>query len=698
MATNILQPRVLLMLLVAAGVAAGLLLLVGAKPAWATSQTFAPAQNFEVGSTPNYVANADFNGDGKVDLAITNDDSSNVSVLLGNGNGTLQTKQDIPVERRPSSVTSVDFNEDGNADLAISYSASIRDASGVYSYNGSVLLGNVDGTFQPKQDFPVGGYQPTSITSADFNKDTIADLAVSNYGSHDVSILLGKGDGSFQSAQRYGTVGSNPAQVITADFNNDGELDLATSNGNWNVSVLLGNGDGTFRTAQVVTMSHIPFFNSLSSADFNGDGNKDLAATGHLCCGQGKVSVALGKGDGTFQPGQDIPVGNGQTIPTSVTSTDFNKDRIADLAVSNSATDNVSVLWGKGDGGFETIQDTFPAGDYPAFVIGADLNADTYPDLAVANQTAQAIDNVSVLLNTTTPGTPPDTTAPSITLTTPSNGATHDLNQTVTTDYSCQDEAEGSGVASCQGTVADGAPVNTATSGTKTFTVTASDNAGNVASVTHTYTVVGAGQCTITGTSSADVLQGTSGDDVICGLGRSDTIKGLGGNDILRGDAGNDKLFGGAGDDTLDGSTGTDTANFSEALAAVIASLTANTATGEGSDTLMGVESLVGSPKNDALTGSEANNTLNGGGGADTIDGLGGADTLTGGGGNDTEHGGLGNDTVVGSGGADNLFGDENDDAVNSKDNVNGNDSLDGGTGTDTKVTDTTEKSILGFP
>jgi Ca2+-binding RTX toxin-like protein len=204
--------------------------------------------------------------------------------------------------------------------------------------------------------------------------------------------------------------------------------------------------------------------------------------------------------------------------------------------------------------------------------------------------------------------------------------------------------------------------------------------------------------CTKTGTSSADVLQGTSGDDVICGLGGSDTIKGLGGNDILRGEAGNDKLFGGSGNDTLDGSLGTDTANFSEALAAITASLSTNTATGDGSDTLAGVENLIGSPKNDTLTGSEANNTINGGGGADTLDGLGGADTLTGAGGNDTEHGGLGNDSVVGSGGADSLFGDENDDTVNSKDGVNGNDSLDGGAGTDTKVTDTTEKSIVGFP
>jgi Ca2+-binding RTX toxin-like protein len=204
--------------------------------------------------------------------------------------------------------------------------------------------------------------------------------------------------------------------------------------------------------------------------------------------------------------------------------------------------------------------------------------------------------------------------------------------------------------------------------------------------------------CTKTGTSSADVLQGTTGDDVICGLGGSDTIKALGGNDILRGDAGNDKLFGGSGNDTLDGSLGTDTANFSEALAAITASLSTNTATGDGSDTLAGVENLIGSPKNDTLTGSEANNTINGGGGADTLDGLGGADTLTGAGGNDTEHGGLGNDSVVGSGGADSLFGDENDDTVNSKDGVNGNDSLDGGAGTDTKVTDTTEKSIVGFP
>jgi Ca2+-binding RTX toxin-like protein len=124
----------------------------------------------------------------------------------------------------------------------------------------------------------------------------------------------------------------------------------------------------------------------------------------------------------------------------------------------------------------------------------------------------------------------------------------------------------------------------------------------------------------------------------------------------------------------------TDTASYAPSLTAVIASLAANTATGKGSDTFVGVENLLGSSKVDSLTGS---NTYN---------------RLTGGGANDALKGGAGNDTVIGSGGADTLAGEDGNDAVNSRDGTNGNDSLDGGSGTGTKVTDTTERSITGFP
>src|SRR5829696_808149 len=189
-----------------------------------------------------------------------------------------------------------------------------------------------------------------------------------------------------------------------------------------------------------------------------------------------------------------------------------------------------------------------------------------------------------------------------------------------------------------------------------------------------------ASSCTKTGTANSETISGTSGDDVICAGDGNDTVKGLGGNDTLKGEAGADQLLGGVGNDTLDGGLGTDTASYSASLTAVNASLATNSATGEGPDTFLGVENLLGSSKADTLTGSTTNNTL------------------TGGGGTDTEQGGLGNDQVIGSGGADTLKGEDGDDTVNSQDGVNGNDSLDGGAGTDTKVMDATEKSIVGFP
>ena len=201
-------------------------------------------------------------------------------------------------------------------------------------------------------------------------------------------------------------------------------------------------------------------------------------------------------------------------------------------------------------------------------------------------------------------------------------------------------------------------------------------------------------QCTISGTEGNDVLEGTEEDDVICGLGGNDKIMGLGGNDTLRGGDGKDTLKGGEGDDTLDGGAGTDTASYQGSATGVKASLTANTATGEGSDTFTAIEHLTGSYYDDELTGSEQTNSLQGSGGKDTLSGQGGADALSGGSAADTLKGGSGNDKLTGGSGADKLFGDEDDDALNSQDSVSGNDALDGGAGTNTCTTDATEASI----
>ncbi len=159
---------------------------VNAQPA----NSFWAAVNYGASSGPWSVAAADFNGDGKADLAVANYGSDNVSVLLGNGDGAFQAAVDYSAGSDPRSVAIGDFNGDGRTDLAVAN----------YSSNdASVLLGNGDGTFQTAVNYTAGS-GPWSVAVADFNGDGRADLAVANYTSNSVSVLLGNADGTFLAA------------------------------------------------------------------------------------------------------------------------------------------------------------------------------------------------------------------------------------------------------------------------------------------------------------------------------------------------------------------------------------------------------------------------------------------------------------------------------------------------------------------
>jgi Tfp pilus tip-associated adhesin PilY1 len=240
-----------------------------AAPAWAQFETRASQ------ALPNEslgIVTGDFNHDGKLDVAVIGD---YLSVLLGNGDGTFQP----PVNYTALGVTIAvaDFNGDGNLDLVI----------GNENNSVSVFLGNGDGTFQTPKVSSTTGACCSFIAVADFNGDHKMDIVVIDFSY--VSVLLGNGDGTFQAPTdiNYDLV-LGAQQLAAGDFNNDGKPDVALVGyfgGTQNFWILLGNGDGTFQSPLTYPTRIVP--GSVAVADFNGDGNLDLAIGGYLGSGVG---------------------------------------------------------------------------------------------------------------------------------------------------------------------------------------------------------------------------------------------------------------------------------------------------------------------------------------------------------------------------------------------------------------------------
>ncbi len=336
--------------------------------------TFQTPVNLGAGAGPSSVTAADFNADGKPDLAIANTGSNTVVVRLGNGNGTFQTARSFAVAGGPFFVTIGDVNRDNRSDLVVANSGSGRIA---------VLLGKGDGTFQAPVLLPPGNtLSAWSVAVGDFNGDARPDLVRANTDGSTVSLFPGNGNGTFQSAVAF-AAGPGPTSVVPGDFNNDGKLDVAVANdrdgtieGSSTVSVLLGNGLGSFQAPRTFAVGSLSW--AVAAGDFNGDGAADLAAGNTAST---TVSVLLGSGNGNFPAALTIGVGHN---PEGLAAGDFNGDGRRDLAVSNAGSDTVSVLLGNGNGTFQPPL-TFAAGQVPVFVAVGDFNRDARQDLVVAN-------------------------------------------------------------------------------------------------------------------------------------------------------------------------------------------------------------------------------------------------------------------------------------------------------------------------
>jgi len=329
-----------------------------------------PEPAFPVGSEPWDLKSADFNHDGIADLVVTNvgAGSTEISVLLGRGDGTYQAERRYTTGDGPRDVATADFNGDGNTDLAV---------TNVRSGDVSILLGAGDGTFVAGAPISVGS-GPGGIVAADFNKDSHMDLAVANQQSMDFSVLLGAGDGTFAPELRFPT-GSEPSDIVTGDFNVDGRADLALTTFGIGLSVHLGNGDGTFGSEIRTTFA--TYMDRLVAGDLNADGIPDLAIADYGF--PDNVSILLGRGDGTFQSRTQYPVSDNVN---DVTLQDFNGDGILDLAALSSSSQGIlSIRLGSGGGAFGPER-RFGAGGGAGHLTARDLDGDGRLDLALTNQ------------------------------------------------------------------------------------------------------------------------------------------------------------------------------------------------------------------------------------------------------------------------------------------------------------------------
>ena len=372
------------------------LLMVQPLEMMSNAVNFGAATSYPVGASPSGITLGDFNGDGKVDIAVANSGSGNVSLLLAKGDGTFQPAVNVSAGQIPWALVATDLNGDGRLDLAVA------DQTGSVV----VLLGRGDGTFQSPVTIPLDA-SPRSIVAADFNGDGKQDLAVGQFDVNTTTghatILIGNGDGTFESPATVPLAGAIPYGLAVGDFDGDHRTDLVATGFAPLLSILKGNGDGTFQPAQVISLPSGNSTYSLAAGDLNHDGFLDLFVTNQSFCLKQPCSfngfaVLLGNGDGTFHSTPVPSDTNGYNKTTTLGVADFDNDGNPDLALTSwdGVTGSALIALGNGDGTFQGLTE-ITLGANPGAIAAADFNGDGLPDLAVPLISG---DSVVVLLNT----------------------------------------------------------------------------------------------------------------------------------------------------------------------------------------------------------------------------------------------------------------------------------------------------------
>ena len=342
--------------------------------------TFGSHSTYSMGlqSSPTWVAIANMNNDGWVDLIVANHGTDRLGILYGYDYATFTLHQTYSTGNNSylKFVSVADMNNDNRLDIVVVN----RNADNI-----GIFFGDGNGSFPTQITYSTGTQSfPSAMTINDLNKDSYSDIIVGNDGTDSIGIILADGKGAFRPMITY-PIGpySTPSFIIVGDVNNDDELDVIVADETENnVGIFLGLGNGSL---SVITTYFTGFYSrpcSIALADFNNDSYLDMVVA-HL--GMDTIGVSQGYGDGNFAPETTFWFRRA-TQPKFVAVGDFNDDDQLDIAVTNNGFGDVIILFGFGNGSFynaDVTQHYIRTLGMPSYLVVDDFNDDNRSDIAV---------------------------------------------------------------------------------------------------------------------------------------------------------------------------------------------------------------------------------------------------------------------------------------------------------------------------